>query len=93
MEDSWSNVGGCSWKHPFNKEKRAECEETYFQKKEGSAKTIKANADLTLAQAAYEKATKTDESGWSPLAVGGVIVGSLLAIGLMVVIIKRVGGK
>lgn len=93
MNNEWSNIGGCSWKHPFNKDKRTECEALYLEKREGGAKNIKAQADLTLAQAAYEKATKTDESGWSPLAVGGVIVGSLLAIGLMVVIIKRVGGK
>jgi hypothetical protein len=48
-----------------------------------------AEADKILAQAALERVRKEEEKGWSPLAVTGVVVGSLLGIALMVVIIKK----
>jgi len=86
--ESWSNVGGCSWKNPFNKEKRAECEDVFMKKQASSAKGVGAQADLLLAQAALESQKKVD-TGWSPLAVTGVVMGSLLGIALMVVIIKK----
>jgi len=48
-----------------------------------------ATGDIVLAQAALEKQRKTEEGGWSPLAVAGVVGASLLGIALMVVIIKK----
>ena len=42
-----------------------------------------------LAQAAID-AQKIEDKSWSPLAVTGVVVASLLGIALMVVVIKKV---
>lgn len=50
--------------------------------------STEAGADLLLAQAALQK-TKGKDDSWSPLAVGGIVVGSLLTIAVMVVIIKK----
>ena len=47
-----------------------------------------AASDALLAQAGLEK-VRSQEKGWSPIAVAGVVGASLLAIALMVVIIKK----
>ena len=57
-----------------------------------AAKTQSAQAEQTLAQAALESQRKND-SGWSPLATAGVAVASLLAVGVMVVLIRRAKSK
>lgn len=46
-------------------------------------------AERMMAEAALAAASKEQDTGWSPLAVTGVVAGSMLAIGLMVVIIKK----
>jgi hypothetical protein len=50
-------------------------------------------AERLMAEAALAAASQEQEAGWSPLAVTGVVAGSMLAIGLMVVIIKRAKAK
>lgn len=57
-----------------------------------AAKKGGADAEQTLAQAALE-AQRPNEGGWSPLATAGVAVASLVAIGLMVVLIKKAKAK
>ena len=59
----------------------------------GSAKEIEAQANLELARAAALKAGKAEQAPMSPLAITGIIVGSLLAITVMVVVIKKVKAK
>ena len=53
-----------------------------------AAKQQEAAAEQVLAQAALEK-QRQPKTGWSPLAVTGVAVASLLGIALMVVIIRK----
>lgn len=84
---NWSNAGGCAILHPFNKEKQAECEK-------GSAKNLSAQADLLLAQAALEKSKQPQQqSGWSATQTTMVVIGSVLALTLMIVIIKKIRSK
>ena len=52
-------------------------------------KQTEADAEKMLAQAAID-AQKIEDKSWSPLAVTGVVVASLLGIALMVVVIKKV---
>lgn len=89
--DNYSNAGGCGWAHPFSKKRREECNERYEEKQAAktSATQKEADANLLLAQAAATQAAKQEQDKWSPLAVTGVIMGSMLAIGLLVLIIKR----
>lgn len=77
---NWSNAGGCGFLHPFNKEKRAECEQN-------QAKNIQAQADLELAGAIRDK--QNQPKGWTATQTTMVVVGSLLALTIMVVVIKR----
>ena len=79
---SWSNAGGCGVLHPFNQEKRAECEQN-------QAKNIQAQADLELAGAIRDKQNQPKSTGWTATQTTMVVVGSLLALTVMVVVIKR----
>jgi hypothetical protein len=89
MEDNYNYAGGCGVKHPFNKAKRAECERIHLEKK--NIKSGNTESDKLLAQAAVLKAGQVEtNTQMSPLAITGIIVGSLLAITLMVVVIKKV---
>ena len=89
MEDQYNYAGGCGVKHPFNATKRAECEKIHLEKI--NAKSGNSESDKLLAQAALLKAGKTEaDTQMSPLAITGIIVGSLLAITLMVVVIKKI---
>ena len=89
MENNYSYAGGCGIKHPFNKAKRAECEKIHLEKV--NAKRGNTESDKLLAQAALAKASQPElNTQMSPLAITGIIVGSLLAITLMVVVIKKV---
>jgi hypothetical protein len=87
QDNEWNHVGGCFAKHPFNKEKRAQCEQSYLT----SPKAMESQADLILAQAAAQKASQN--TGWTATQTAGVAVASLLAIGLMVFIIKKSSKK
>lgn len=78
--NDWSNAGGCFL--ILNKEKRAECQRN-------ESKNIKAQADLELAQALRDKVNQPKQSGWTATQTTVAVVGSLLAITLMVVVIKR----
>ena len=89
MEDNYNYAGGCGVKHPFNATKRAECERIHLEKK--NIKSGNTESDKLLAQAAVLKAGQVEtNTQMSPLAIGGIIIGSLLAITVMVVVIKKV---
>jgi hypothetical protein len=89
MEDNYNYAGGCGVKHPFNKSKRAECEKIHLEKK--NLKGGNSESDKLLAQAALTKASQPEtNTQMSPLAITGIIVGSLIAITIMVVVIKKV---
>lgn len=83
-EDEYNYAGGCGVLHPFDKKKREACEKANL-----TAKTTEKQSDVLLAQAALNKSLQKDEQ-MSPLAITGIIVGSLLAITVMVVVIKKV---
>ena len=87
-DDEYNYAGGCGIKHPFNASKRAECERIHLEKK--NIKSGNTETDKILAQATLLKAGQPQEVGMSPLAITGIIVGSLLAITVMVVVIKKV---
>ncbi len=86
----YSNVGGCGWKHMFNKTKREECEDRWY---EASPKSLEAKANLTLAEATMAKVSNVTPDRWGPLAVGGVVIASLLGIAAMVILIKKAKAK
>lgn len=92
LHDSYDYAGGrlsgCGLKHPFDKAKRARCEDEFSKDKSSSAET-----DKMLAQAVLNKSTQAPDTGMSAMAITGIIVGSLLAITLMVVVIKKVKSK
>jgi len=88
--NNWSNVGGCWAKHPFSAEKRAQCEQTYAST---NPKALQAAADAALAQAAAEKARSGGEAGWTPTQTAAVAIGSLLAIGLVAILIVKAKQK
>jgi hypothetical protein len=88
MEDNYNYAGGCGIKHPFNASKRAECEKIHLEKK--NIKSGNTESDKLLAQAALVKAGQIETPPMSPLAITGIIIGSLLAITVMVVVIKKV---
>ena len=91
-KDSYSYASGdlaCSVAHPFDKAARSKC-----IKASNEVKTTQAQADATLAAAALAKASQVQqEDKWSPLAITGVVIGSLAAITIMVVVIKRIKAK
>lgn len=84
--NNWSNVGGCFVKHPFNAENRAACEQSYLA---ANPRTLQAQADLALAQAAGDSARSQNEGQWTATQTAMVAVGSILAIGLVAVIIVK----
>jgi hypothetical protein len=83
-------LDGCWLKYPGkkNKAKREECHAKAEKDKGSSAET-----DRMLAQAVLNKSTQAPDQGLSAMAITGIIVGSLLAITLMVVVIKKVKTK
>jgi len=86
LNDTYNYAGGCGVLHPFNKDKRAECEKAQA----GSPKAVQAQADLLLSQAAVVKASQApQEDKWGPWAITGVVIGSLAAITIMVLVIKK----
>lgn len=84
-------LDGCWLKYPGkkNKTKREECHAQATKERTSSIET-----DKMLAQAVLSKSTQRKEKeGMSAMAITGIIVGSLLAITLMVVVIKKVKSK
>lgn len=93
MEDNYNYASGyaCGW--IVNKSKKAECEKVRDARKtqKRDAKSGNTESDKLLAQAALLKAGKPEvNTQMSPLAITGIVVGSLLAITLMVVVIKKI---
>jgi hypothetical protein len=96
MEDqNWNNATGrlCGW--IMNPAKKSECEEARDERKTGKldAKSGNTESDKIIAQAILEKQRRPAEVGMSPMAITGIIVGSLMAITIMVVIIKKVKAR
>jgi hypothetical protein len=87
--NDYSNVGGCQLKHLFNEDRRTQCEDAWYAKQ--GAKQSSAQADVILAQAAM--AQSQQDTSWSPTQTAGVVIGSLLAIGIMAAIIYKVKNK
>ena len=89
MEDNYSNAGGCQILHPFSKSRRDDCEKAHLAAL--NAKSGNTESDKLLAKAALIKASQPQvNTQMSPLAITGIIVGSLLAITLMIVVIKKI---
>ena len=93
MEDNYDYATGrlCGW--ITDKAKKAECEKVRDARKtqKRDAKSGNTESDKLLAQAALLKAGQPQtDTQMSPLAITGIIVGSLLAITVMVVVIKKV---
>ena len=93
MEDNYNYATGrlCGW--IINKAKKAECEKARNERvtAKQQAKSGNTESDKILAQAALVKAGQTQpDTQMSPLAITGIIVGSLLAITVMVVVIKKI---
>ena len=87
-DDAYDYAGGgalgCDVLHWASKKKREAC---YEQQKDARKES---ESDILYARAALLKAGKVDQAPMSPLAITGIIVGSLLAITVMVVVIKKV---
>jgi len=86
--DNYSNASGCFLKHPIDRSKRNECEKN-------APKNINAQSELLTAQAVLAKVSQapTETKAMSPLAITGIIFGSLMAITIMVVVIKKTRAK
>lgn len=85
--NGWSNASGCFLKFPFNKDKRAECESS-------NPKATQAETDRLIAEALLEKQRRDAQpSGWTAGQTAAVAIGSLLAITLMIVVIKKMKAK
>ena len=93
-EDEYSYAGGYLCELITNKTKKAECEKARDARKTSKrdAKSGNTETDKIIAQAVLNKSMQKDEQ-MSPLAITGIIVGSLLAITAMVVVIKKVKSK
>lgn len=89
----WNNIGGCFAKHPFNKANRAACEQAYLQKQALDPKAIQAQSDYELAKAAGSKAAQSSAGTWTAGQTALVAIGSLLAIGLVAVVIIKAKKK
>ena len=93
MEDNYNYATGRLCEFIIKKDKKAECEKARDERKteKRDAKSGNTESDKLLAQAAVLKAGKVEtDTQMSPLAITGIIVGSLLAITIMVVVIKKV---
>ena len=90
--DDYNYATGTLCEFIIKKDKKAECEKVRDERKteKRDAKSGNTESDKLLAQAAVLKAGQVDSSQMSPLAITGIIVGSLLAITVMVVVIKKV---
>jgi hypothetical protein len=90
-DDEYNYAGGtlsCDILHPIRKKEREAC---YKARAESSKES---ESDVLLAKAALAKATQPQvNTQMSPLAITGIIAGSLLAITVMVVVIKKVKAK
>lgn len=91
-DDEYNYAAGRLCEFIIRKDKKAECEKARDERKteKRDAKSGNTETDKILAQAALLKAGQPQEVGMSPLAITGIIVGSLLAITVMVVVIKKV---
>ena len=90
QSEEWSNAGGCSWKHPLNKERRDECNAVALEKKGSKAYVSKtqADADMLLAQAAA--ASSKEDKSWSAGQTLMVVGGALVGLTIMTVIIIKI---
>lgn len=93
MEDDYNYAAGRLCGFIIRKDKRKACEEARGERKTEKlqAKSGNTETDKILAQAALTKASQVEtNTQMSPLAIGGIIIGSLIAITIMVVVIKKI---
>ena len=93
MEDNYNYAAGRLCGLIIRKDKRKACEEARGERRTSRQESKSGNTetDKILAQAALTKASKVEaDTQMSPLAIGGIIIGSLIAITIMVVVIKKV---
>jgi len=88
--NDYQYVGGCFAKHPFNAEKRAACEAAYMA---SSPKVLAAQAEKELAAAAAEQARRQGAGQWTATQTAMVAIGSLLAIGVVAVLVIKAKKK
>lgn len=92
-EDNWSNIGGCSLKHPFSKDKREDCEEDFLSKKGVKASETQAEADKLMAEALLAKSKQAQQpDAWTPertAKVVGISLGVIMVGVIAVVLIRR----
>lgn len=85
----YSEVGGCFAKHPFNQEKRQQCEETYMR---SHPDALKAQAELELARAAAMQSGQ--QTQWTATQTALVVVAAMAGLALIVfVATRKKGGK
>jgi len=91
-DDEYDYASGYLCELIIKKDKKAECEKSRDERKTSKrvAKSGETESDKIIAQAILAKQSKPEQAQMSPLAITGIIVGSLLAITVMVVVIKKV---
>jgi hypothetical protein len=95
LHDSYDYASGYMCELIVKKSKREECEKARDARKtlKRDAKSGNTETDKIIAQAVLNKTSQAPDQGMSAMAITGIIVGSLLAITLMVVVIKKVKTK
>jgi len=88
--EEWNYIGGCSIKHPFNKERREECEALVLGRKDTKNYVSKSQAesDMILAKAAAAASVKKDDK-WSAGQTLMVVGGALTLLTIMTVVIIK----
>ena len=89
MKDNYSNAGGYGFwcdEECAERNKAAGMEQLWQGKRTAQ---YEAETDRLLSQAVMQKARTGENVTWTPLAITGVMLGSLLGIALMVVVIKK----
>jgi len=90
----WSNVGGCSIKHPFNKGKQQSCETLWKERKGINRAEQQAQQDAQLAQALIDQSRRPQTpTAWTPTKTFLVAGGALVVVGILAVVIMKVKKK
>jgi len=96
-EEDYSYAGGviaCAALHPLNKKKREECKEDWQAGKADTSGVTEAEfmAEMMKEREATRRAELASDK-WSPLAVTGVVAGSMISLAVMIAIIVKVRKK
>jgi hypothetical protein len=92
--EGFYNASGCGLMHPFNKQKREQCESASAQKREDKSATAQSEAALNQAIAAgiYAKSQQPQQTGMSTGKIIALSVGGLAVVGLVIFAIKKARG-